>query len=350
MKAHGVNNVKYLLPFTEPGYAYEGENGNPNWAHVTTDKNIWEIEAPVFKYWLELVKSLDAALKTAGIRNQYQIVGPNESSWTECANGTHYRPMFYQAVTQANDYVDIFSHHYYIQTDDIAKDMVNEFVDYYYAERAQFVRETTGKHYWVDEYNMRDLSVNSQIVGSREMIDNDSHAIQIAISVAAGMRAGIQNMMLWTIADQQWPDESTISNEFYNGVQMNGLLPSLFETAIPRKSYYAVSLLTKYLGHNATTYEIQSDFSTAGCQIDENGEYTVMIVNNQSAESTRATVKFEENIGATTFYRHLYSVSDIVQTQEAKLIGVDKIIKMNGSVFYDEIPSNSFAVYTTRED
>ncbi len=349
-KAHGVNNIKYLMLFTEPGYAYEGEDGNPNFSGATVEEKISDLEAPVFDRWLSLVKALDSAFKNEGIRKDYLFVGPNESSWTySVASGTYYRPMFYQAVTQANDYIDIFSGHLYIETNDQSDDVTNDFCDTYYAERAALVKEKTGKRFWIDEFNMRDTSVNSNLGGTAETVSNMFHSLHIATAVSSGMRLGINNMMLWLLADQLWPDSNEYSNEFLDGVQVNGTLPSLFQTSVPRSTYYGVSLLTKYLGHNADVYETVSGFTSTGFQQDENGDYTLLAVNFSFTESTNLTVNFEKSLGTTTLYRYVYNPVTQKVTQDAKLISPDKAIKFDGTCFTDTIDPLCVVIYTTRK-
>ena len=69
-KANGVYNVKYLLAFTEPGRKDDPKQD--------------EID-PYFCYpqWTRLVQGLHDALTAAGIRDDYKIIGPNQSIYRD---------------------------------------------------------------------------------------------------------------------------------------------------------------------------------------------------------------------------------------------------------------------------
>lgn len=334
-KAHGCYNVKYLFLFTEPG-EYPGG--------VTVDSDISELTDPAFDEWLAFVKALDGGLKSENMRSQYKFVGPNETNFTEAMNGTHFRPMFYQAIHQANDYIDIYSHHIYVHMDDIVDDSATYYADYYWRERAAYAKEMTGKPFWIDEFNIRDYS-KSQWIG--DATKEPLHAVQHAAILSQAMDMGIQNLILWTVADQQWPNNVSYSNDgFVNGVQCHGVLPSLFETSIPKVSYYGISLLTKYFGEGKI-FKTTSDGVYAACQQGNDGNWTIMAVNLNYFESEDVTFNFEKSLGGKTFYRHIYNSTTQVATAAAKLIGADKKIKISGTSLNDIIPPCSFAIYTT---
>lgn len=335
MKANGCNNVKYLIMFTEPNKFIEWQ--------ASTDKSITEISDPAFEGWLLFTKSLDSALKKAGLRSQYKMVGPNDYGSLLTREGTQIPPMFYQAVTRANDYIDIFSGHYYLFINAMTDDTVADVADLYWKDRIDLVKTKTGKQFWIDEYNIKALNDTSGKVTG----DFKELPLQLGVSLVYAMNHGIQNLMLWTVADQQWPDNTTYNNDdFVNGVQRCGVLPSLFESSLPRVSYYGTALLTKYFG-NGNTFETVSDYY-ASCEQNQNGNYSVLVVNSELTPM-KVNLNFENSTGKKVYYRHCYNEATQVSTFDAELIGIDKAVQANGNGFTDVIPARSVVVYTTEK-
>ena len=157
--------------------------------------------------------------------------------------------------------------------------------------------------------------------------------------------------MMWTLADQQWPNNFTNSDDgFINGIQSHGVLPSLFITSVPEVSYSGVSLLTKYFGNYAAVYGTESFFVHSGAQKDDKGNWSLLAVNMELADEVEVTFEFEKSVGHTVFYRHLYNANEQYATDEAKLIGIDKVIVSDGNNLVDILPPGSMAVYTTVRD
>lgn len=334
MKANGCNNVKYLIMFTEP-------NKFTDW-QASTDKSITEVSDPAFEGWLLFTKALDSALKKAGLRSQYKMVGPNDYGSLQTKEGTQTPPMFYQAVTRANDYIDIFSGHYYLFINNVTDDTVADVADMYWKDRINLVKTKTGKPFWIDEFNLKVSNKTEGTPGNYKELP-----LQLGVALAYGMNHGIQNLMLWTVADQQWPDSTTYNNDdFVNGVQRCGVLPSLFESSLPRVSYYGTALLTKYFG-NGSVFETVSDYH-ASCEQNKNGNYSILVVNSE-VSSMRVNLNFEKSTGKKVYYRHCYNEDKQVTTFDAKLIGIDKAIQANGSGFTDVIPPRSVVIYTTEK-
>ena len=337
-RAHGVNNIEYLFLLTEPG---KGGTGR-----TIPDKNIEDIPEVNFDDWLMVVKSLDEGLKSAEMRSDYKFVGPNSVRYLITANST-LSPMFYQAITQANDYIDIYSNHTYLLLPSAISDVVPELIDMQWKQFADYTKEKTGKDFWIDEYNVA-FGEQSQIGETRK---SPWQALQHAVALSCGMNIGVKNQMMWTLADQQWPNIFTNSDDgFINGVQAHGVLPSLFETSVPQISYYGVSLLTKYFGNYATVYGTESLFIHSGAQKDDKGNWSLLAVNMELADEVEVTFEFEKSVGHTVFYRHLYNANEQYATAEAKLIGIDKVVVSDGNSLVDILPPGSMAVYTTVRD
>lgn len=332
-RAHGINNIKYLMMFTEPEEFPRNQ--------TCLNDEVEDLSDPAFDNWLAAVKALDAGLKAANMRSNYKLVGPNSTGYTITKNGIYVNPMFVQAVNYANDYIDIFSNHSYLyQNEDPTNDVAELIVDPQWKDHADYAKEHTGKDFWCDEYN---VAFGNDYIGTKS---NPWYALHIGITMAVGMRSGVKNQILWTIADQQWPDNHTYNDDgFENGIQKHGILPSLFESTIPKVSYYGVSLLTKYFG-KGDVYFTDYDYVYSGSEKNEDG-WSVFAVNMDPLEGIETTINFEKSIGSKVLYRHLYSVNDQKTTAEAKLIGIDKVVFGDGVSFTDELPPACIAVYTT---
>lgn len=341
-RAHGVNNIKYLIMFTEPEEFPRHQ--------ILPDQKLEDLSDPAFEDWFAASKALDAALKTAGIRSNYKLVGPNSTGTTYTADGIYVNPLFSQAVRFADDYIDIYSNHTYLwSTQDQTADTVATLVDPAWRDHAAYAKTRTGKECWVDEYN---IIFDKNVNGIGHARQQTWFALHHAVALATGIQCGIQNQVLWTIADQQWPDSNSndVQNEFFNGVQCHGVLPSMFQSTVPYISYYGISLLTRYFGNNATAYNTTATNLYSAAQVDENGTLSVLAVNMDPVENTKVTVEFEKNVGHTVLYRHLYDTNNQVATADAKLIGIDKVIHCYGESFTDIVPPGSMAVYTTTKD
>lgn len=341
-KAHGCNNVKYVFMFTEPGGFNSQRLANPEqFANVS----IKDIEDPHFDTWLRLTKALDKRLKDAGIRKDYQLVGPNEAHYYESqVDGTYYLPMFYQALTQANDYIDIYSHHNYLPIVDLTSDVVAENVQLYWKERVDLTRELTGKPFWIDEDNIRNKASDS--AGGIRM-DDPWQGLQLAVMASECMNIGVQNTILWSLASQQWGGTGHGEDHWINGVHDTGLIPSIYVSSVPRIPYYGISLITKYFGRG-TVYEVEEGWMHATCEQSEDDEWTVLVINMEMEEAT-FSVDFAKGVGDKTFYRYVYDTAKQVATADAVPIGADLGIKSDDGKFYDKLPGASFAVYTTRK-
>lgn len=343
LRAHGVNNVEYLIMFTEPS-AMRWETFLEKGAAASRDME------PNLDHWLRCTKALDAALKQAGLRSDYLMVGPNDHNRAGNPDGTYMTPLFYHSVMESADYMDIFSCHCYFDLSDITTDVVPEIYDLYLGDRIELVKNQTNKRFWIDETNVR---TSGSLNNANETISSPWHAMQWGTLLNKVMHSGVQNVIMWALADQQWPNSVTYNNDsFVNGIQRSGLLPTLFESSLPRASYYGTSLLTRYFGNHATVYEsycMAFGFYT-GAQQDADGNWSLFVTNMNVDDDATISFAFEKSIGKQTFYRHLYEITDSYATASANIIGVDKVITTSGDEFFDEIPAGCLAVYTTIKD
>lgn len=203
----------------------------------------------------------------------------------------------------------------------------------------QYVPEN--KQYCFDEYNT---------VYDR---DNDriNHGSDIVCAAVALMNAGVQFSLLWTLFDQQWPNSHNTNNDsFFDGDHRCGVMPVLTRSLVPRVSYYAFSLLSRYVdgGDGTRVYRGVGDdkTSTTMC-VSNSGDITVVVVND-SENSQNFTINFDEALNVK-FNRHCFNPETCVPDEKAEIIGTDATFEVKDTLS-DEIAAYGVIVYTTHID
>ena len=353
-RAHGINNVDYLVMFTEPG---GGADTNTDWSEL---ENYYLEDSynfdPNVDRWLTCSSAIHNKLVEKGTRNLYQTVGPNCSNHVVSKNpDTRMSPLYYFALKYASDYIDIYSAHRYPHVPDIENDTITSVVKAMRFDEMIDKAHNLGKKFWFDETNIRGESAgyNNRFIydeNGQPFADIPSEGMHATSYFAHSMNQGVQNLMWWYIFDQQWPNNTTNNTDaFWNGMHCWGVVPSLLRTDIPQTSYYAISLLTKYFGNNAKVYGTESADYNVGVQQDKNGEWSICLA-NFADQAEYIQVNFDKNIGNQKFYRHVYYEKGTVKTPEAKIIPADISITTSGDSLNDKIPANCTVVYTTIKD
>lgn len=208
-----------------------------------------------------------------------------------------------------------------------------------------------GKTYWFDEYNWSFGRNSESPVDNAYLLQDKTRGVEFAVANTAFINAGVQSSLLWTLFDQQWPDNKAHNiNNYYYGDHRWGIMPCLKRTEVPYPAYYAFSLLSRYLGGSEGTKAyagVAPDLISASVVEAPNGDVTILIVNKR-----REYVDFELDLGKfseKTFNRHIYNPWDIFPNKFASIIGIDKVFESCDSL-NDKLPPISFAVYTTRND
>ena len=316
----GYTNLKYLVMFTEPNNT--ARQVNPD-GSVSFDK------------WLDCVKAAHDSLVAAGLRDKVKLVGPNEGS-------TSISEMVGWAAKNANQYIDIYSSHNY-EPAGINLDTYDTYDDWYrWVSVGMSKAESAGKPFWFDEYGTFDEG---------ERLNNPWYGTAIATAQAAFMNAGAQTSLLWTLFDQQWPNNDTTNGDsFYNGMHKHGIAPSLLESEIPRKSYYVFSMISKYMGSKGT--KVYKTTGNDGVYVAASktltGDWNVLVVNTNQNEQD-FNLNFSTGINRD-FYRHLYDPMTQVATSAAMMIYADKTYEQVSKSISDLLPAGGVAIYTTRAD
>ncbi len=349
-KANGIHNIKYFMAFTEVNQALRNSFGKPNGEDNSNAFAIRHYDklAPVFD---AAITALDAGLKDAGMRNQYQIVAPCDT-WAgdfELYDEAKYSYLVRYTLEHLADKVDIIgSHNGYCAGNDFSDDA---FYDYNFMAYENLHNETTAakKSLWIDEYNVKLNGSDADAPEQRRATQsNPVRGVALGSMVNGIMNLGVESMFLWQLDNQQWPNNST-GTEFDNGMQVgHGFLPSPLESMIPYTPWYSCSLLTKYIG-KGQVYECTVGLGVyMSCIKRTDGNWTI-VVTNQNVDEINAKIMLEKNVGGKTFYRHRYT-PQVVPTPSATIIGVDAIAKNVTTGFYDTLPGFSVSVYTTVKD
>lgn len=347
LKANGVNNLKYFFAYTECNNSFnDGLDSNGNPAEATVDDREYDRLYPLYN---DLITALDGGLKDAGLRDQYKIVGPCDN-WRADDGSEPISLLVKYTVENLADKVDIIgSHNGYDRANEYVNDMYYEIPPQkltYPMEQAKKI----GKEYWIDEYN-----VATTVYGyekKRIAVQNPWKGVAVGAMMNSVMNMGdISNLFLWTLWDEQWPDNTNNdkAGEFDNGIQINGYLSCLFETQTPHAAWYSVSLLTKYIG-SGHVYECEGpgySYYVSAIKRDD-GEITVVATNHDIME-VNVKINFEKSLGGKTFYRYVYNSSTIQPTSGCEMIAADAIAKNVTTGFYDQLPAGSVAVYTTEK-
>lgn len=217
------------------------------------------------------------------------------------------------------------------------KDAYNEW--YNWAKKG--LQYANGKPFCFDEYDA--------------LYDRDhsrpSHGAEIVTAAVALMNAGVQSSLMWSLFDQQWPNNHTYNGDaFYDGDHRCGVMPVLTRTLIPHRSYYAFTLLSRYTdGNGSKVYEgIGNDCLHTTMCVSPEGDTTIVVVNCKDIPDS-FEVSFEQEV-SLCLNRHTFNPDTCVPTEKPEVIGIDKVFENVTTSIKDTIEPYSVIVYTTYKD
>lgn len=180
-----------------------------------------------------------------------------------------------------------------------------------------------GKPFVYDEYNGifdRDFSRPSQ-------------GASVVCAAVAFMNAGVKASLMWTLFDQQWPSNHANSADcFFDGDHRYGLMPVLTRTLVPHRSYYAFSLISRYVPAGGTkVYEgIGRDCLHTTMAVSKAGETTIIVVNNKE-EAADFTLRLDQPIEAT-LRRYTFDPAVCRPDADAKRLESDGVVSLTDTV------------------
>lgn len=179
----------------------------------------------------------------------------------------------------------------------------------------------------------------------------DSHGAEISSIALAFMNCGVKFSLLWTIFDQQWPNNHTYNLDcFVDGDHRYGVCPNLLRSKLPYKNYYAFSLISRYVEGGSVVYKGEGEHRLVTVMaVAPSGDVTVIVVNRKE-EDDEFTIDFEKSLGGISLNRHSFNPATCVPDERAEIIGTDKVIENITDTLTDKIPAFGVTVYTTIKD
>lgn len=200
-----------------------------------------------------------------------------------------------------------------------------------------------GDTFWFDEYNTIGRGVF-------EDYDHPKHGTEIAMARIAFMNMGLQSSLMWTLFDQQWPNNHTMApkNRFIDGDHRFGIMPLLTRSLTPYPAYYALQI-TGYAGGSEGTviYKGIGDGEVNLSMTEAPDKTVTVLVVNDDPKEAEITVTAERPFNCD-LYRYLYDPAAIIPDEKATPIPSDKTFKNVGECFTDVIPPYSVVAYTSK--
>ena len=201
-----------------------------------------------------------------------------------------------------------------------------------------FVKQTN-KPVWFDEYNVR---------VEKDSYHTPIHGTHLAASMQSLMNSGIQSSLMWTLFDQQWPNNHCTNDDcFVDGDHRCGIMPVLTRSLVPHPAYYATALVMKYMGGEPGTHVYEGEGKNllhATVSKMPDGNFSVLVINNKLQED-EFSIDFSEIVGLK-LNRYVYNPATIVPDETATLIKSDSVFEVQ-NILSDKLPAGAVAVYTT---
>lgn len=339
-KERGINNVKYVLCFTEPS--------TQQVANQTAGTPANKLGKEAVEY-VAMVTGLHEVLTKHGVRDTVKIIGPNQATGI---NGESIILMEYCLEQLKNTgAIDIYTAHSHPSTANLS------YSDFYIPDAAW--------NYF--EYVMKDYkdAINRQSYTGKFLFDEFTgggpydiplESSYFGVQTIAGainlMKNGADGICRWNIFDQLWPNSTSTSAEFQNGIHVTGMAPSFFVSEVPRNQYYAVSLFTKYIKGltnvvDCGTYRLNDNIYYVTLT-DNNGAITTAVVNTGHTPCY-FNLKYANSLNNTIMYRHIFDGHSSTPTAAAILPKTDKILRVNTEI-KDVVSPGSMIIYTTNSN
>ena len=329
--AHGAKNAAYISTATEPGAYWREEWGTTAERKEFVD-NCANMQATA-------ANTVHTALKNRGLRNTVQIIGPNFSGDDEICN----EYLYYYQKHLLTGAVDMLSAHRY-QGTDLTADNYSAWQD-----KIDTVKTVMDPKNWIyDEYGM---SAGSQGTGYRK--SSGLYGYQMALANMAFLNNGLKSSAIWTLFDQQWPNNSSNheSDSWSDGVHLWGCMPTLLRSSFVYPFYHYVNLAFNIMGQTGSKVYAGDkealDGVYAAMTKGPDGSYNIMVINT-NLDAANVTLQFETSLGDATLYRHVYDPNNVFATDDTKLTAPDKKITHTNKVLKDQIIPYGVAFYTTR--
>lgn len=328
-KARGVNNIAYLLYYTEPSSAWDLPEE-------------WQMGYYANEY-LFTCMTMKNVLKKAGIAGDYKHMGPNQYV-------PHGQGLLKYVAEREPALFDAMSVHQYVTGSGNADTAISYSSYEIFSDWSKTMKENglLGKsEFWVDEAMAGSDTSDPYNAG---WVTKDAWCgLQTALQGIICQQVGIDNYVVWQWHDMIFTDLGPSGGQFNNGIHDTGIKPSYFISSIPGEAMYTLGLFTRYNGHKNGTVYRTTNFEDCynvymGAVKLENGSWTVTVINTDVMDA-EIHIDFDKAINQT-LYRHTQCTGDVKVTSQCKLAQVDKVYKDVGKVIVDTVPGGSVTVYT----
>lgn len=333
-KEKGLENIKYITFFSEPGSGYMDGFDN-------------EKGRALLNRYKKCIGTVHNTLQTAGIREDYKFILGNTALETEMWNTTYH--LFAPLYEVIKEYGDEWGYHNYNKYNgSVVTNTALNYENMMAYINDDITRQTGVKaqNVWIDEYNATDRN------NSYYTYRNSSgwNAIHIIAGMVGNMNIGYKTVMHWTFTNTLWVgSHATTEDNWVDGFHCWGLIPNLMQDTKPYNNFYAYQIVASHINKGKTyTGENFSEngLCCSACE-NEDGSYTIIVVNSSVFE-TRFALNFEKELGGFQFDRYLFEASKDYRSREMNTIASDKTITNVSKTLKDTIPGGSVAVYTTK--
>ena len=200
-----------------------------------------------------------------------------------------------------------------------------------------------GDVFWYDEYNT---------VGNSCDYDEPAHGTELAAARVAFMNSGIQSSLMWTLFDQQWPNNHTQApqHRYYDGDHRYGIMPIFQRTLKPHPAYYAIQLTGYTGGGMGTRVYAGQGVGKMNLTMTEqpDGTLTVLAVNENDTKR-EVNIRFETALAGKTLYRYLYDPATVCPDDKATPLAVSRVFEKVTDSITDTLPAGAVVVYTNQK-
>ncbi|MBE6762091.1 MAG: hypothetical protein E7551_07360 [Ruminococcaceae bacterium] len=198
---------------------------------------------------------------------------------------------------------------------------------------------------WYDEYNCRGAKVSNKVALPSEPI----HGTNLAAARIAFLNCGIQNSFMWTLFDQQWPNNHISNSDwFYDGDHRYGVMPCLLRSKVPYPAYFAMRITSLVNGDsNSKIYKGVEKGIVRGAMVENSdGNITILLI-NETDENQDFEITFEKSISAD-LNCYIYNPEKVVCEENIPSLKADLTIKNATNNIKYNIPAKGVIAFSTK--
>lgn len=222
----------------------------------------------------------------------------------------------------------------------------NNYYDFWYADVVDKIKLLgSDTPLWYDEYNCLGSRISNKVALPSEPI----HGTNLAAARIAFLNCGIQNSFMWTLFDQQWPNNHLNNSDwFVDGDHRCGVMPSLLRSKVPYPAYFAMRITSLVNGDtNSKVYKGVDNGEVRGTMVENSdGNITVLLV-NETSQNQSFELTFEKSV-PTDLNCYIYDPEKVVCEENIPPLKPDLVFEgITDSIKYD-IPAKGVIAFSTK--